>query len=69
MAFQTRVHHVPGLQSICCIQSLGLLYYHSRRSSKKIGKQAEDDLQIEWTEAEVYSTIDLDLRPILILTS
>ena len=34
--------------------------YHSRRSSKKIRRPAED-VQIERTEAEVYSNIDLDL--------
>ena len=39
---------------------MGLLDYHSRRSSKKIRRQAEN-VQIEWTEAEVYSNIDLDL--------
>ena len=42
------------------MKALGLLAYHSRRSSKKVRRQAED-VQIEWTEAEVYSTIDLDL--------
>ena len=39
---------------------MGLLDYHIRRSSKKIRSKAEE-LQIEWTEAEVYSNIDHDL--------
>ena len=43
---------------------MGLLDYQAedilRRSEGKAEDKAED-IQIEWTEAEVYSNIDLDL--------
>ena len=41
--------------------ALGLLDYHSRRYSLIRSEGKAEDVQIEWTEAEVYSNIDLDL--------
>ena len=41
-------------------KSMGLLNYQAEDILRRSDVKAED-VQIEWTEAEVYSNIDLDL--------